>query len=86
MNIDKKKLKAAILELNANRWTHTAEEATLLYSLMAHSRGRLHIKKQWVPTYAADGGRRLETRDMQWQEGFVSHIAAQFVLEEDVAA
>ena len=114
--IDKKKLRAAIKEVNANRknpktfgeppplfvagensvnparrpyWeevhayrnANSAERATLLYSLMAHSRGKQHIQKEWVPTYLADGSQKLVTRTLEDQEKLVAGVLKEFEAE-----
>lgn len=56
--------------------------ATRLYSLMAASRGRLHMTKEWVPTYGSDGGLRLEVRDATHQEKLIAPIRDEFMLVE----
>lgn len=123
MNLDKKKLRAAIAEINHRRRTDfrpkwptmklpidadpemrqaygdawkayyeeerrsTAQWATLLYSLQAHSRGRLHIHKLWVPICDASGCQRLEARTMEDQAKLISGVAVLFEkTPEQVAA
>jgi len=60
----------------------SAERATRLYSLMAHSRGNLHVCKRWVATMAADGGLRLETRTMADQEQLIQPLLTEFTATE----
>lgn len=114
MNIDKKKLREAIAEINHRRktgyevkWPHrpdyktpedylkalgiynreskrsTPEWATQLYSLQAHSRGRLHVRKEWVPTYAADGGLKLVVRTMEDQAKLIAPLLAEFEMSAE---
>jgi hypothetical protein len=56
----------------------SASGVTGLYALMAHSRGRLHITKEWVPTCDATGGLKLVTRDLAHQEGLVQGLVEEF--------
>lgn len=56
----------------------SAEWATRLCALMAHSRGHLHIVKEWVPTNGADGALKLVERTMEDQAKLVDGIAAEF--------
>lgn len=57
---------------------NSAERATALCSLMAHSRGKLHVQKEWVPTYLSDGSQKLVTRTMEDQEKLIAAVAKEF--------
>lgn len=60
---------------------NSAERATLLCSLMAASRGKLHVQKEWVPTYLPDGSQKLVTRTLEDQEKLVAGVAKEFEAE-----
>lgn len=60
---------------------NSAERATLLCSLMAASRGKLHVQKEWVPTYQSDGSQKLVTRTLEDQEKLVAGVAKEFEAE-----
>jgi len=49
------------------KWTWTASERQIFYAIAAQSRGRLSIKKMWIPLCDATGGRQLVefTQEMQ---------------------
>lgn len=74
----RKKYYADLLVYQADAARSTAEWATLLYSLQAHSRGYLHMVKQWVPTYGADGGQRLVSYTMDDQTKLIAPLLAEF--------
>lgn len=60
------------------RKANSAERATALCSLMAHSRGKLHVQKEWVPTYQSDGSQKLVTRTLADQEKLIAAVAKEF--------
>lgn len=65
-------------EYHAYKDANSAERATALCSLMAHSRGKLHVQKEWVPTYLPDGSQKLVTRTLADQEKLVAAVAKEF--------
>lgn len=60
----------------------TADWATKLYALKAHSRGRQHLHKTWAANNDAAGGRHLETWTMEDQAKFIEPLLAEFSLKE----
>lgn len=62
----RKALKCGYVKFHA-RWTWTASECQILYAIAAQGRGRLSIKKVWVPLCDSTGGRQLIefTQEMQ---------------------
>lgn len=61
----------------------STQRATQLYALRAHSRGRLHIKKEWIPTCDAWGELKLVERDMEWQTKLIAPILKDFQVTEE---
>lgn len=66
-------------DLNAFRKANSAERATALCSLMAASRGKLHVTKEWVPTYLADGSQKLVVRTLEDQDKLIAGVLKEFV-------
>jgi hypothetical protein len=57
-----------------------ADYMTILYSLRAHSHGKLHIQKQWLPN-RIDGNLILVERDMKDQSDLIEPYAIKFMKE-----
>ncbi len=71
---------AAVESWKAFHARHSPEGLTLLYSLMAHSRGRLHVAKRWVPVTNAP--RVLETRTLADQAVLIASVLKEFDLPD----
>jgi hypothetical protein len=52
---------------------------TILYSLKAHSHGKLHIKKRWESTFKSDGLQTLMEKTMEDQAKLISPYASLFL-------
>jgi hypothetical protein len=63
-----------------------ARRATILYSMAAECHGRLHVKKSWDPTYAADGGVKLVVKTREDQLKLIGDAWKEFRLEDAAAA
>lgn len=63
-----------------------ALRATILYSIMAHSRGRLHVKKCWEPTYGTDGGLKLVEKTFEDQLQLISGVLPEFTIAGQLEA
>lgn len=80
-------------ELPKQYTAYWRERATRLYALTAHSRGRLHIRRQRLSgdehgLWAMRGGTGptpIVERDAAWQERLIADIAPEFAREEALA-
>ena len=71
LDIDVKKLRAAMKDHNpehlGRKYCDWPEYSTILYSIRAHSHGRLHVTKRWVANNQADGHQILVEKTMEDQ-------------------
>lgn len=72
------------------RWTYmdkySVHRANVLYSMAAEVHGRLHIKKKWEPTYAADGGVKLVVKTREDQLKLIGDAWKEFRLVDTATA
>jgi hypothetical protein len=64
------------------KWGPGLDDASLLYSIVAHTRGHLHADKKYMPLYDASGGTVLVARTMDDQEALIGRAWLYFARDE----
>lgn len=82
----RKTLKAGYVKIprDGSPWLFTASERQILYAISAHSRGRLSMKKMWIPRGGADGGRMLAEFTLEMQAEMIGDAWKEFERPERV--